>query len=361
MATANWVICRCGQWNQVTDPGGRSRRSTCERCGARLKPPNSRRGAAAWLGMLSILVLGAAAAAYLLAPRYFVEAPSAPLAGSNPAEGPPPPAQAPPPAAVRPAPVETIVEPRDTAAPAKPADAPLAPAVTRLAGGRTAAARGKADIAIADFSEAIRLDPKFAEAYVARALAYERKGERDKARADFRALLELPARDEPSQARRILAEEWLSLLADPALPKPLAIRTGVIRKGKAGGLAPLEVETPAGTNYVLKMTNARTSSEAMLLYIRGGETFKTKVPLGTYKLRGAAGDIWYGATRLFGASTRYFKLERPSLGKVEAGATFTFSKNGRHLDGFVIHLNKQLGGNLRSEPIAADEFWAGDP
>ncbi len=41
------------------------------------------------------------------------------------------------------------------------------------------------DSAIADFAEAIRINPKYGEAYYNRALVYEKKGEFDKARADF--------------------------------------------------------------------------------------------------------------------------------------------------------------------------------
>lgn len=45
--------------------------------------------------------------------------------------------------------------------------------------------RGELDDALADYTEAIRLDPKNAEAYNNRALVYNKKGELDKAIADF--------------------------------------------------------------------------------------------------------------------------------------------------------------------------------
>ena len=47
------------------------------------------------------------------------------------------------------------------------------------------------DTAIADFDEAIRLDPKFAPAYVNRGLAYAAKGDLDKAFADCTKAIEL--------------------------------------------------------------------------------------------------------------------------------------------------------------------------
>ena len=45
--------------------------------------------------------------------------------------------------------------------------------------------KGDYDSAIADFSEAIRLDPKSAEAYYGRGYAYARKGDKAKAEEDF--------------------------------------------------------------------------------------------------------------------------------------------------------------------------------
>src|SRR4029077_7632168 len=49
--------------------------------------------------------------------------------------------------------------------------------------------KGKNDRAIADCTEAIRLDPKFAEAYVCRGLAYEKFADFCRARADFSTAL----------------------------------------------------------------------------------------------------------------------------------------------------------------------------
>jgi len=54
--------------------------------------------------------------------------------------------------------------------------------------------------AIADYSEAIRLDPKFADAYCNRGTIYGMKGDFDKASADFKAILQLSPNNDNAAA-----------------------------------------------------------------------------------------------------------------------------------------------------------------
>jgi tetratricopeptide (TPR) repeat protein len=64
--------------------------------------------------------------------------------------------------------------------------------------GRGSAYQGKGDLerAIADFTEAIRLQPRHAIAYASRATAYEARGERDRAAADYSEAVRLGTKED---------------------------------------------------------------------------------------------------------------------------------------------------------------------
>lgn len=70
--------------------------------------------------------------------------------------------------------------------------------------------KGDLDGAIADYTEALRVDPGYTAAYVNRGMVHERKGDTDKARADYEAALARPpkygnGRGGQEMARRRLA------------------------------------------------------------------------------------------------------------------------------------------------------------
>jgi hypothetical protein len=140
----------------------------------------------------------------------------------------------------------------------------------------------------------------------------------------------------------------------PSNLKPVKINPGVIYKKAGQSLAPLRIETQAGTNYVLKLVHAANGREAMLIYVTGGRPFQTKAPLGTYKIRGASGNTWYGVSHLFGQGTRYFKLQ--SKGRGANSDQFRFYRSGREVHGFRIILIKQAAGNLETEAIKPEDF-----
>ena len=70
--------------------------------------------------------------------------------------------------------------------------------------------KGENDRAIADYTEAIRLDPKYANAYINRGLAYREKGETDRAIADFTEAIRLDPKFADAYVNRGLAYEKLA-------------------------------------------------------------------------------------------------------------------------------------------------------
>lgn len=129
---------------------------------------------------------------------------------------------------------------------------------------------------------------------------------------------------------------------------PVTIRKGVqhVYAG-AERIAPFRVTTSVGqNNYFIKLVDASTNSPVMTIYVLGGSTFETRVPLGTYRLRYATGQTWYGTKNLFGPKTGYSEVED----------SLTFSVQGDEVQGNDIQLVPQLGGNLATKTISPDEF-----
>ena len=74
------------------------------------------------------------------------------------------------------------------------------------------------DEAIGAFSEAVELNPKYAEAYRNRGLAWAKKGEHDRAIADFTRAVELNPKDAEAYRNRGLA--WAKKDSQVGLPSP---------------------------------------------------------------------------------------------------------------------------------------------
>lgn len=111
-------------------------------------------------------------------------------------------------------------------------------------------------------------------------------------------------------------------------------------------VAPLEIQTSTGSNYVLKLKDAYTKESIMTIFIRGGNDIEIKVPLGTYEITYASGDKWYGYDYLFGPDTGYSKADE----------VFSFRNTGYQITGYTITLYSVSNGNLRTQNINQAEF-----
>lgn len=111
-------------------------------------------------------------------------------------------------------------------------------------------------------------------------------------------------------------------------------------------LAPLTIQTTAGSNYFVKLEDAASGWEVMSFFVHGGTTLNAEVPFGNFVLKYATGDFWCGGADLFGRDTATFKAED----------TFTFKPTEDGVTGWTVELIQQPGGNLQTTPIPRSQF-----
>lgn len=111
-------------------------------------------------------------------------------------------------------------------------------------------------------------------------------------------------------------------------------------------IAPLEIQTAEGANYLVKLVSSYSEQPVMTIFVRGGTAVTTEVPLGTYEVRYASGEKWYGYEHLFGPSTGYSKAE----------SSFRFEKTGYDITGYTLTLYRVSNGNLRTSTINPSQF-----
>ncbi len=135
----------------------------------------------------------------------------------------------------------------------------------------------------------------------------------------------------------------------PATPSctPVAISSGIYRlHTNKKRIAPFRVVAPRGSNYYAKLVDSATKMDVMSLYVIGGRPLEVNVPLGSYRLKYANGNVWCGEVLLFGERTAYG----------EAQSVFEFSVQGNRISGYTVELIPQTQGNLRTRSIRASEF-----
>lgn len=146
---------------------------------------------------------------------------------------------------------------------------------------------------------------------------------------------------EPDQvAPEITEEEFL-----PSVPRPISgLYSQDLNQQQA--IAPLEIQSQTGSDYFVKVTSQVTGEDISTIYLRGGENASITVPLGTYEIKYAAGETWYGEEELFGKNTMYSKADE----------LFTFSDTGYQITGYTITLYQVVNGNLQTVGIDPSEF-----
>lgn len=160
------------------------------------------------------------------------------------------------------------------------------------------------------------------------------------------------ARASLAEAREAGTNSW-GTPADTAaislpMPDPQPFAPGVVwnRTGREP-VAPFSLRTRPGSNYFIKLVDARTGADALALMVKGGQYFEVDVPVGDYKMRYATGTIWYGEDLLFGSDTTNY---------YQADAVMDFYISGNQVAGHEVELILQANGNLRTDKISPSRF-----
>lgn len=111
-------------------------------------------------------------------------------------------------------------------------------------------------------------------------------------------------------------------------------------------VAPLEIRSSRGSHYVVKLSDYYSGRAVLSVFVHGGSTVNLDVPLGTYRIKYASGEHWFGSTHLFGPDTAYSK----------ADSSFDFRVIGNQVSGYTLTLYKVVDGNLQTSPISPNEF-----
>lgn len=113
--------------------------------------------------------------------------------------------------------------------------------------------------------------------------------------------------------------------------------------GSKFGAISIQTRSGAGNIWVKIVEAYGSQREVAVFFIRAGGSYKISLPYGTYRIKMASGEKWYGATDLFGSKTSYSV----------ADDTFPITSRG---DSWTVQLIPQVNGNLRERSISAGEF-----
>jgi hypothetical protein len=107
-------------------------------------------------------------------------------------------------------------------------------------------------------------------------------------------------------------------------------------------IALLTLHAPADTtrNFAVRLDDWSTKAPIALIPVRAGETSKTLMPLGRYRMTISKGSGWMGSSHLFGMSGE----SREVLDPIE------FYQRGNRTFGVQIDLEVPFQGNLETRP-----------
>ncbi|MEY9880429.1 hypothetical protein [Bradyrhizobium sp. USDA 329] len=142
------------------------------------------------------------------------------------------------------------------------------------------------------------------------------------------------------------------------LTKPAPPTGDLQTRNRRNAIAPFSVRTKTGSNYLIKLVNVANSKDQIWIFLRGGEPYSTKVPVGAYSLRVASGSTWYGRGELFGPDTRFFRLRGKRGAAVAETPILEFKKERNRIVGHTLSFEGSGDGNMEQEAMTRSEFDA---
>lgn len=129
--------------------------------------------------------------------------------------------------------------------------------------------------------------------------------------------------------------------------QPLPENGAAQHYGGGEPVAPLEIRTrDHGSHYFVKVADWVTGEPVATIFLRAGQSAETLVPIGTYRIRYATGETWYGEQFLFGPQTSYSEADR----------SFPFTEDGNQISGYTVELFLQENGNLNTSRITPEQW-----
>jgi hypothetical protein len=165
----------------------------------------------------------------------------------------------------------------------------------------------------------------------------------------------IPHADPSAPTNPPRAQQVLPTPQSPPLPAP---NTGVIQGGfhKRKLHAPFIIETQSATDYLIKLVKTTDPKNRIMIYVRGGETYRDSVPLGSYRIRAASGTTWYGKDHLFGPNTQFFRFQQKGSTGPDGAVVLNFKQQRNQLLGVTLSLRNVVDGNMQQQTISRQEF-----
>jgi hypothetical protein len=139
-------------------------------------------------------------------------------------------------------------------------------------------------------------------------------------------------------------QQAIPVFKEPAFALP---ETGAVQRyTDKSNEAPLQIKTSSGSNYLVRLEDISSGKNIMEVFVRGGTTVDIEVPLGTYQLKYASGQTWYGPDHLFGPETAYNKADTP----------FQFYIEDQRISGYTVTLYRVSDGNLTTSKLLPAQF-----